>query len=40
MKILKKRKKAIGWKMDDIHGISPVLCMHEIFMEEGHKFIV
>ncbi|XP_015162851.1 uncharacterized protein [Solanum tuberosum] len=35
--ILKKRKIALGWKMSDIHGISPALCMHKIYMEEGHK---
>jgi len=37
LKILRKRKKAIGWQMADIHGINPTLCMHRIFMEEGHK---
>ncbi|KAK4708672.1 hypothetical protein R3W88_029597 [Solanum pinnatisectum] len=37
LKILRKRKKAIGWQMADIHGISPALCMHMIFTEEGHK---
>ncbi|XP_049387509.1 uncharacterized protein LOC125851820 [Solanum stenotomum] len=35
--ILKKRKAALGWQMSDIHGISPALCMHKIYMEEGHK---
>ncbi|XP_049360412.1 uncharacterized protein LOC125825111 [Solanum verrucosum] len=37
LKILRKRKKAIGWQMADIHGINPAFCMHMIFMEEGHK---
>jgi len=23
--------------MSDIHGISPALCMHKIYMEEGYK---
>lgn len=23
--------------MSDLYGISPTLCMHQIFMEEGHK---
>ncbi|XP_055825207.1 uncharacterized protein LOC129893819 [Solanum dulcamara] len=23
--------------MDDLHGINPVLCMHRILMEVGHK---
>ncbi|XP_015162332.1 uncharacterized protein [Solanum tuberosum] len=35
--ILKKRKVALGWQMSDIHGISPAMCMHKIYMEEGHK---
>lgn len=26
--------------MDDIHGISLTLCIHRIFMEEGHESIV
>ncbi|MDV3181187.1 MAG: hypothetical protein Q8830_03140 [Candidatus Phytoplasma australasiaticum] len=25
------------WQMSDIHGIGLALCMHRIFMEEGHK---
>lgn len=37
LRILKRRKKAIGWHMVDIHGISPALCMHRIYMEEDHK---
>ena len=37
LEVLKKRKKAMGWQMADLHGISPALCMHRIFMEEGHK---
>ena len=35
--ILKRRKKAIGWQMVHIHGISSALCMHRIYMEEDHK---
>ena len=37
LRILKRRKKAIGWQMADIHEISPALCMHKIYMEEDHK---
>ncbi|XP_049358690.1 uncharacterized protein LOC125823346 [Solanum verrucosum] len=37
LRILKQRKKAIGWQMVDIHGISPALCMHKIYMEDDHK---
>ncbi|XP_049344024.1 uncharacterized protein LOC125808353 [Solanum verrucosum] len=36
LRILKRRKKSIGWHMADIHGISPALCMHRIYMEDDH----
>ena len=35
--ILRKYKKAIGWTLDDIKGISPTLCMHKILLEEDTK---
>ncbi|KAL5573921.1 hypothetical protein UlMin_023518 [Ulmus minor] len=34
---LKKHKKAIGWQMADIKGISPTLCMHKILLEENSR---
>ena len=34
---LKKHKKAIGWQMADIKGISPTLCMHKILLENNSK---
>ncbi|KAA0058150.1 uncharacterized protein E6C27_scaffold274G004630 [Cucumis melo var. makuwa] len=37
IKVLKKKKKAIGWTLDDIKGISPTFCMHRIILEEGAK---
>ncbi|MGI4673452.1 hypothetical protein ACR2XN_28715 [Klebsiella pneumoniae] len=37
MEILKKYKKAIGWTIADIRGISPSICMHKILLEEGAK---
>ena len=37
LRILKRRKKAIGWKITNIHEISPALCMHRIYMEEHYK---
>ena len=40
LKMLRKRKKVIGWQMTDIHGINPALFMHMIFMMEGYKSIV
>ncbi|XP_047250088.1 uncharacterized protein LOC124885879 [Capsicum annuum] len=33
----KKEKKAISWQMSNITGINPTFCMHNIYMEEGHR---
>ncbi|KAL4351851.1 hypothetical protein GQ457_06G014510 [Hibiscus cannabinus] len=30
-------KKAIGWTMVDLKGISPTICMHKIMLEECHS---
>ncbi|XP_070049206.1 uncharacterized protein [Nicotiana tomentosiformis] len=35
--VLQRRKKAIGWKLADIRGISPAFCMHKIILEEDAK---
>ncbi|XP_070052647.1 uncharacterized protein [Nicotiana tomentosiformis] len=35
--VLQKRKKAIGWTLADIRGISPAFCMHKIILEEDSK---
>ncbi|XP_043817312.1 uncharacterized protein LOC122724981 [Manihot esculenta] len=35
--LLKKHKKAIGWTLEDIKGISPSTCMHRIHMEDECK---
>jgi len=35
--VLKKHKKAIGWTLADILGISPSTCMHMILLEDGAK---
>ena len=35
--VLKNHKKAIGWTLADIHGISPSTCMHRILLEDGAK---
>ncbi|RDX60978.1 hypothetical protein CR513_60831, partial [Mucuna pruriens] len=32
--VLRKHKKAIGWKLFDLPGINPSICMHRILMEE------
>ena len=35
--VLKRHKKAIGWTLADIPGISPSTCMHRILLEDGAK---
>ncbi|RVW70640.1 Retrovirus-related Pol polyprotein from transposon 17.6 [Vitis vinifera] len=35
--VLKKCKKAIGWQIFDLKGISPLVCTHHIYMEEDAK---
>ena len=31
--ILRKNKQAIGWKIYDLKGISPLVCTHHIYLE-------
>ncbi|KAL4387524.1 hypothetical protein GQ457_09G015940 [Hibiscus cannabinus] len=33
----KQYKKAIGWTMADLKGISPIICMHKILLDECHS---
>jgi hypothetical protein len=35
--VLREHKKAIGWTIEDIKGISPSLVMHKIHLEENSK---
>ena len=37
LKVLKKHKKALGWTIADLHGISPLMCTHRIYLEEESK---
>ncbi|KAL6328092.1 hypothetical protein AAG906_033369 [Vitis piasezkii] len=37
MEVLKRCKKAIGWQISDLKGISPLVCTHHIYMEEEVK---
>ena len=37
LEILRRCKKAIGWKISDLKGISPLVCTHHIYMEEEAK---
>ncbi|KAL4364204.1 hypothetical protein GQ457_04G020710 [Hibiscus cannabinus] len=34
--LLKQHKKAIGWTMVDLKGISSTICMHKILLDECH----
>jgi hypothetical protein len=35
--VLREHKEAISWTIDDIKGISPLLVMHKIHLEENSK---
>ena len=37
LRVLCDHKRALGWSISDLRGISPLLCMHRILMEDGHK---
>ena len=39
MRILKEHRQAFGYSMDDLKGISPMIAVHQIFMEEGVKLV-
>ena len=34
--MLKRNSEAFAWNIEDINGISPLICMHNILMGEGH----
>ncbi|RDY05962.1 hypothetical protein CR513_10126, partial [Mucuna pruriens] len=34
LRVLRRHKKAIGWKLSDLLDINPSICMHRILMEE------
>ncbi|KAL4296425.1 hypothetical protein GQ457_12G013270 [Hibiscus cannabinus] len=37
LEILKLHKNALGWTIADIKGISPLICTHNIYLEENAK---
>ncbi|RDX92276.1 hypothetical protein CR513_25623, partial [Mucuna pruriens] len=39
LEVLRQHKKAIRWKLSDLPGINPSICMHKILMEEEIKLI-
>ncbi|XP_073033797.1 uncharacterized protein [Primulina eburnea] len=40
LEVLKAHKSAFGWKVADIKGINPSVCMHKILMEEKYSPLV
>ena len=39
LEVLRKNKQAIGWKISDLKGISPLVCTHHIYLEEEAKAV-
>ena len=39
LQILHRNKKAIGWKISYLKGISPIVCTHHIYLEEESKAV-
>ena len=37
LEVLRAHKQAIGWTISDIKGISPLICTHNIYLEENAK---
>ncbi|XP_052481194.1 uncharacterized protein LOC128035489 [Gossypium raimondii] len=37
LKVLRQCKRALGWTLADIKGISPTFCVHKIFFEDCHS---
>ncbi|GFZ02210.1 hypothetical protein Acr_15g0008180 [Actinidia rufa] len=37
LQILKGHRKSLGWTIADLHGISPLMCTHRIYLEEESK---
>ncbi|XP_073120631.1 uncharacterized protein [Henckelia pumila] len=37
LRVIRENIRAIRWSLDDIKGISPIICMYKILIEAGHK---
>ena len=37
--LLKRNKRALGWKISDLKGINPTICTHHIYLEEKSKAV-
>src|SRR5215470_19883733 len=40
LRVLREHRTAIGWRISDLKGISPTMCMHKILLEENCKPVV
>ncbi|KAF5809903.1 putative nucleotidyltransferase, Ribonuclease H [Helianthus annuus] len=40
IEVLREHSDAIAWRLSDIKGISPTLCMHRILLEDVYKPVV
>ena len=40
LEVLRRHRKAIGYSIDDIKGISPSICMHRILLEDESKSVI
>ena len=39
LRLLKRNKQALGWKISDLKGINPIICTHHIYLEEESKAV-
>ena len=39
LRLLKKNKQALGWKISDLKGINLSICTHHIYLEEESKAV-
>ena len=37
LRVLQHHKNSIGWSLTDLKRIYQSICMHQIFLEDGHK---
>ncbi len=40
LRVLRDHKRAVGWTIADIRGISPSFCMHKILLNDDYKATV
>ena len=39
LRLQKRNKQALGWKISDLKGINPTICTHHIYLEEESKAV-